>query len=73
MFHYIFETKIVKNLKFNILKLFAKEMFTIIGIQLEYQSTYVIGFIAEVIYLIKKGVIKKRCSFDVQIITKIDT
>jgi hypothetical protein len=46
-------------------------MFTIIGIQLEYQSTYVIGFIAEVIYLIKKGVTKKRCSFDVQMITKI--
>ena len=48
-------------------------MFTIIGIQLEYQSTYAINFIAEVIYLMKKGVIKKRCSFDVQIITKIDT
>jgi hypothetical protein len=48
-------------------------MFTIIGFKLEYQSAYVIGFNAEVIYLIKKGVIKKRCSFDVQIITKIDT
>jgi hypothetical protein len=30
-------------------------MFTIIGIQLEYQSTYLVGFIAQVIYLIKKG------------------
>ena len=48
-------------------------MFTIIGIELECQSTYVIGFIAEVIYLIKKGRDKKRCLFDVQIITKIDT
>ena len=48
-------------------------MFTVIGIQLDYQSTYVIGFIAHVIYLIEKGVIKERCSFDVKIITKIDT
>ena len=42
-------------------------MFTIVGIQIEYQSTYVIGFIVEVINLIKKGAIKKN---DVYLMSK---
>jgi hypothetical protein len=48
-------------------------MFTIIGIQLEYQSTYVIKFYCWSYTLNKKTRDKKKCLFDVQIITKIDT
>ena len=54
MFTCKLETKIIKNKKIHIWKIFAKLMFTIIGIPPEYQSTYVIGFIAQVIYLTKK-------------------
>ena len=44
--------------KFHYLKIVAVMAFH--RIQVEYQSTYVIGFIAKVIYLIKEGVIKKK-------------
>ena len=42
-------------------------MFTVIGIQIEYQPNNVIGLYCTKLTLNKKGVIKKRCSFDVKI------
>ena len=48
-------------------------MFTIIVFQLEYQLNFLIVLKSTSPTVDKKVVIKKRCLFDVQIITKIDT
>ena len=48
-------------------------MFTIIVFQLQNQLTFLIVLNCTSPTVDKKVVIKKRCLFDVQIITKIDT